>query len=83
MIQSVGQVVPLKLNVDRKEVGPLAEKYKVSVIPALLVLDADGKVQGKIDASTPSAFAAALNGIVKAHPVAHSGGGSGRKAARK
>lgn len=72
MIQAAGQVVPLKLDVDRREVGPIANKYSVSAIPAIFVLDAGGKVLGAIEASDPAAFASQLNRIVKKHKVGSS-----------
>lgn len=68
MIRSAGQVVPLKMDVDRKEVAPIAEKYKVSAIPALFVMDCDGKVLGTVEVTmSPAKFAADLDRIVKAH----------------
>ena len=68
MIQAVGQVVPLKLDVDKKDVAPLAEKYGVSAIPAIIVMDQDGKVVDKIEFTTsPAKFASALDKIVKAN----------------
>jgi len=65
VVQAVGQVVPLKLDVDRKEVAPIASKYSVSAIPAIFLLDANGKVIGKVEESEPAKFAAAVNKIVK------------------
>ncbi len=68
MIQAAGQAVPLKMDVDRKDVAPIAVKYKVSAIPALFVLDADGKVVGTVEITmTPAKFAAQLEGILKKH----------------
>ncbi len=67
-MQLAEQVVPLKLDVDRKEVGPIAEKYKVSAIPAVFVMDADGRVLGTIEFTpSPAGFAAELDRILKAH----------------
>ena len=67
MIQAAGQLVPLKLDVDRNEVKPIAAKYDVSAIPAIFVMDADGKVVGTVTASTPAKFASDLDRIVKSH----------------
>ena len=55
MIQAAGQVVPLKLDVDRKEVQPLQSKYKVSGIPAVFIMDSDGKVLGTIEPTLDTA----------------------------
>jgi thiol:disulfide interchange protein len=68
VIQAAGQVVPLKMDVDKKNVAPIADKYKVSALPGLIVLDADGKLVGTVPYTTsPAAFATSLNRIVKAH----------------
>ena len=62
------QVVPVKLDVDKKEVAPQAEKYKISLIPAILLLDATGKVVGKVEfTDSPVKFAADLNKIIKGY----------------
>jgi hypothetical protein len=67
VIQAAGQVVPLKLDVDKKDVAPVAEKYGVSAIPAIFLMDATGKVVGKIEFTTsPVQFASEINRIVKA-----------------
>lgn len=66
MIQVAGQVVPLKIDIDRKEVAPLVAKYKVSSIPAVFVMDANGKVVGTVEITmTPSNFASQVTGILK------------------
>ena len=78
MIQAVGQLVPLKLDVDKNEVKPIAAKYDVSAIPAIFVMDADGKVVGTVTASTPAQFASDLDRIVKSH-----GGVSGAHTTRR
>ncbi len=66
MIQSAGQVVPLKLDVDRKDVGPIALKYNVSAIPAVFLLDANGKVVRAIELTMePAKFAAQIDTAVK------------------
>jgi len=68
VIQAVGQVVPLKLDVDRKEVAPIAAKYSVSAIPALFVIDADGKVIGTIEFTPePAKFVSQLQRILSKH----------------
>lgn len=68
MIQAAGQVVSLKLNIDHKDVAPIAEKYKVSAIPAVFVMDADGKVLGVIDTTpSPARFAADVERVINAH----------------
>ena len=68
MIQATGQVVPLKLDVDRKDVAPFAEKYKVSAIPALFLLDSTGKVVDTLEfTNSPKEFAARLKASVKKH----------------
>jgi thioredoxin-related protein len=67
VIQAAGQVVPLKLDVDKKDVLPVAEKYGVSAIPAIFLMDATGKVVGKIEITTsPAQFASEIDRIVKA-----------------
>jgi len=66
VIQAVGQAVPLKLDVDKKDVAPIAEKYGVSAIPALFVIDPTGKVIGKVELTlTPAKFASDLDRIIK------------------
>ena len=68
MILAAGQAVPLKMDVDRKDVAPIAIKYKVSAIPALFVLDADGKVVATVETTlAPARFAAQLERILKKH----------------
>ena len=79
MIQAAGQAVPLKLDVDRKDVAPIAIKYKVSAIPALFVLDADGKIVAAVETTlSPARFAAQLDGILRKHRA-----GSGRRPVRR
>ena len=66
MVQAAGQVVPVKLDVDRKEVGPVAAKYKVSGIPAVFIMDANGKVLGEVETvMDPAKFADQITKIVK------------------
>lgn len=66
MIQTVGQVVPLKLDVGKKDVLPIAAKYGIEPIPAVLLLDGNGKVVGTVPITfNPSQFAASVNKIVK------------------
>jgi thioredoxin-related protein len=56
------------MDVDKKEVGPVATKYSVSSIPALFLLDENGKLLAKLDATTsPEQFAASLTRAVKAN----------------
>ena len=79
MVQAAGQVVPLKLDIDKKDVGPIATKYSVSSIPALFVMDSNGKVLAAVEVTmSPKKFAADLQRIVKAHTP----GGKGRPAPR-
>lgn len=58
-IQKLGQFVPLKQNVD-KEGQKSAEKYKIELLPTLMVLDSSGKVilkhEGYLDAKDLAAF---------------------------
>lgn len=68
MIQAAGQVVPLKMDVDRKDVAPVATKYGVTAIPALFVMDENGKVLATLELTmSPKEFAANLTRVVKAH----------------
>ena len=72
MVQAAGQVVPLKMDVDRKDVAPVATKYGVSAIPALFVLDENGKVLATLELTmSPDQFAANLTKAVKAHTKKH------------
>lgn len=53
----MGQVVPLKMDVDKKDVAAIAEKYKVSVIPAIFFLDENGKIKSQfVGFKSPSDF---------------------------
>ena len=58
-IQNLGQFVPAKQNID-KEGKKTAAKYKVSLLPTLMVLDANGKVvlmtEGALDAKSLNQF---------------------------
>ena len=58
-IQNLGQFVSVKQNVD-KEGKKTGDKYKVSLLPTLMVLDANGKVvlmtEGALDAKSLQQF---------------------------
>ena len=58
-IQALGQFVSVKQNVD-KEGKKSGAKYKISLLPTLLVLDQNGKVvlqtEGALDAKTLAMF---------------------------
>ena len=58
-IRNLGQFVSVKQNVD-KEGKKSSAKYDVSLLPTLMVLDANGKVllqtSGGLDAKSLSAF---------------------------
>lgn len=74
------QVVPLKLDVDKKAVEPIATRYKVSLYPTILLLDATGKIVGKVEyTEDPAKFAADLNKVIKGYkPGSTLAGGSSR-----
>ncbi len=64
----MGQVVPVKLDVDRKEVAPIAAKYHVSAIPAVFILSAEGAIVGEVQTTMePAKFAAQIQAILKKH----------------
>lgn len=67
MVQATGQVVPLKLDVDRKEVESISKKYNVEAIPAIFILDDTGKVLATINDREAGSFAASILKAVKAH----------------
>jgi cytochrome oxidase Cu insertion factor (SCO1/SenC/PrrC family) len=78
-VQSAGRFVSLKIDVDRKDLAKVADKYKVSVTPTLVVLDADGKVLDTVEYTTePAKFAAELDKLGKKY-----GGGFKVKPAAK
>ena len=51
----MGQVVPLKMDMDKKETAPIAEKYKIEATPTILFLDENGKVKGQFLGFKPPA----------------------------
>jgi thioredoxin-like negative regulator of GroEL len=51
----MGQVVPVKLNVDHAAAGAIAKKYSVNTIPAIFVMNADGKPYGSFIGFKPPA----------------------------
>jgi len=58
-------VIAVKLNVDKQDASKIATKYGVSAIPALFVMNADGKVLGTIDfIPEPAKFNARLQAIL-------------------
>lgn len=66
MIQASGQFVPLKLDVDQKTTEPLADRYKIDVIPAILFLDADGKIVSQFTGSvSPKEMIAKMNEAIR------------------
>jgi cytochrome oxidase Cu insertion factor (SCO1/SenC/PrrC family) len=72
------------MDVDRKDVVPIAEKYKVTTIPAVFVMDAEGKVVGTIEFTpSPDKFASDLNRIIKSRRGADKGGSPAHGAAKK
>ena len=60
-IQKLGQFVSVKQNID-KEGKKTGKKYKVSLLPTLMVLDGNGKVvlktEGALDAKRIASIAA-------------------------
>ena len=61
VVKAVSQFVPVKMNADQ-EGQDLAAKYNVTGYPTILVLDANGKLQGQIVGYLPAPqFAAELN----------------------
>ncbi len=58
-IQKLGQFVSVKQNID-KEGKKTGKKYKVSLLPTLMVLDGNGKVvlktEGALDAKSLAMF---------------------------
>jgi hypothetical protein len=67
-------VIPVKLNVDKPDVAKIATKYNVSAIPAIFVMNADGKVLGTVEfTSEPAQFNARLRAILTKNHVPAAG----------
>lgn len=66
MVKLAGQFVPLKVNYE-KEGADLAKMYKVTALPTVLFIDAEGDVWGKIVGYHQSEpFKGLMNGIINA-----------------
>ena len=73
VVAAGSKVIALKLDVDLDEVEPIARKYDVSALPAVLLLNENGKIVGKIKAREAASFAASLEKFIMAY---HPGSGS-------
>lgn len=57
------KVVPVRVNVDDPRNAALAERFKVMGIPAVHLLDSDGKELGSfVGSASPAQFVKAING---------------------
>lgn len=69
VVNLASKFVPVKLDTDKPVNGKVAQKYGVSAIPAILFLDAKGKVVHRVEGfEPPDRFAGEMQTALKKAP---------------